>query len=519
MTVSTNDNKITVSTTAEPESISTLIVVKSGEDVKNNSSVFAIKQSYANKDGDVVFSFNMPEKKNEELIDGEYDIYTKQHGKEKQIGTFCYASLESRNILNTEIENADESKFFEIINNEKNLIVLKALNFNMQEYCDLSEDEKNNVISMAYLYITDNEDVDFSKAFNLSLITNKIKSSQDIAELLEDADLAFDEIAFSEIEDEQTKEFITAYISSAKINSVQDFEDAYKKASILNLINNTRYDKMEDVLLKYENTLGISLTSYKNISNKTSVNEKIVTVLKSSPATTVEELEDIIADAQKTGNSSSSGGGSGSPSKGNSAQGGISSAIVTNKDPENIPRKEKNYFNDLHESEWARDAINKMAETGIVSGDGDGGFRPNDVMTREEFVKMLVMAAEVYDANAECEFEDVSNEAWYYKYVASAFKRGIIYGVTENTFGIGSKLTRQDMATIVLRAAQQCKEINFTREEKNFADENLISEYAKESVKKLYMAEVINGMDENNFAPLKTATRAQGALVIYKIFF
>ena len=75
------------------------------------------------------------------------------------------------------------------------------------------------------------------------------------------------------------------------------------------------------------------------------------------------------------------------------------------------------------------------------------------------------------------------------------------------------------MATTVCRALETAGErIESIREYKSFEDEDYISDYALESVKKLYSAGIINGMDENSFEPYGYATRAQVAKIIHGIF-
>ena len=51
----------------------------------------------------------------------------------------------------------------------------------------------------------------------------------------------------------------------------------------------------------------------------------------------------------------------------------------------------------------------------------------------------------------------------------------------------------------------------------SFADESIISDYALDSIKTLSEAGIINGMNDNNFAPFESATRAQAAKMIYEV--
>ena len=160
-----------------------------------------------------------------------------------------------------------------------------------------------------------------------------------------------------------------------------------------------------------------------------------------------------------------------------------------------------------------------MAKANVISGDGTGNFDGNKEMTREEFVTMLVKAAGVYDPVAVCyHFNDVSEDAWYYHAVGSAFSRKLVSGVEENLFGVGRKLIRQDMMVLAYRAAAD-KLPAYSKDRKLFADDGDISNYAKEAVYELYMRGVVSGMGENQIMPKANVTKAQGAQIIYGLFY
>ena len=123
----------------------------------------------------------------------------------------------------------------------------------------------------------------------------------------------------------------------------------------------------------------------------------------------------------------------------------IAQILATVQDKEILA---KVMFDDVDADFWGADAIKTLVKNKIVSGDGDGTFRPNDRISREEFIKMAVSILGNVNENAVCTFDDVKENDWYYKYVATAVDAGIIYGVTDTVFGSGQGLTRQDMAVI-----------------------------------------------------------------------
>ncbi len=186
-----------------------------------------------------------------------------------------------------------------------------------------------------------------------------------------------------------------------------------------------------------------------------------------------------------------------------------------------IVPSQKQYFIDIDNITWAKDKINALAEKGIVEGVADKIFAPNNTVTRAEFAKMIVGAFGIYDTNATMNFADTvgAENEWYYKYVASAAKRGIILGYEEdNTFRPTRTISREEMCAIVVRA---CKATGRTLVRKHqpitFNDDASIMGYAKESVDLMTSAGIIDGMGENMFVPKGSATRAQAAKIIYDV--
>lgn len=179
------------------------------------------------------------------------------------------------------------------------------------------------------------------------------------------------------------------------------------------------------------------------------------------------------------------------------------------------PEKEIN-FTDLGTAEWARESIMNLAKRGVISGRSDSIFDPDGLVTREEYAKILVLAFGLTAEGAECDkFWDVSPTDWYYEYVAIASARGIVNGLDNGSFGVGSTITRQDMAVMTYRAAMATgKAFSYTNEPMTFNDAGNIATYAQEAVTVMQRAGIINGMGGDLFAPNGTATRAQAAKIM-----
>ena len=176
-------------------------------------------------------------------------------------------------------------------------------------------------------------------------------------------------------------------------------------------------------------------------------------------------------------------------------------------------------FSDISNVKWAKEAIEYLAARGVISGPGDGTFRPNGNVTRAEFIKMLMMALELEDEKAVCTFSDVNEGAWYYKPIATAQKLGIVKGKGDGTFGVNDEILRQDMTVMTYRTEQLLDiDLDDDVNVEPFTDEAEISSYAKEAVTAMQRAGIINGIGDGSFAPKNSVTRAEAAVIIYRLF-
>lgn len=80
-------------------------------------------------------------------------------------------------------------------------------------------------------------------------------------------------------------------------------------------------------------------------------------------------------------------------------------------------------YDDVPASYWASGYIATATELGVFNGDGTGNFRPNDNVTYEQIIKMLVCACG-YEAEAQ------RNGGWPNGYIAVAEDLGITHGLS-----------------------------------------------------------------------------------------
>lgn len=180
---------------------------------------------------------------------------------------------------------------------------------------------------------------------------------------------------------------------------------------------------------------------------------------------------------------------------------------------EDAVQEAKPHFDDVGENHWAKSYIEKLAELGIINGRGNT-FAPEDNITRAEFVAILSRIEAEENVAADTEFDDVSADAWYAENVAWAVENGITNGVSETSFAPNAKITREDMAVMLMRFIELKKITLASGEEIVFKDSDQIAQYATEAVSMMQRAGIISGMGDAIFAPKSFATRAQAAKMI-----
>ncbi|MBE5040566.1 S-layer homology domain-containing protein [Ructibacterium gallinarum] len=210
---------------------------------------------------------------------------------------------------------------------------------------------------------------------------------------------------------------------------------------------------------------------------------------------------------------------SGSAGGGISNYGGSHSAIISQGiiDSNIIKQlKGEEIFFDIDECEWAADYIKGVYRRQIMIG-SDGYFRPNDFLTREELVKIILLAKELdIENDADRQFNDVKKEDWFYQYVMTAVKNQIVFGIDKTTFGTGMTVSRQDAAVMLYRAFAD-NDLNEDENISTFNDSTKIADYAKKAVMWMQKKSIISGFPDNTFRPEDGLTRAQAAKIIFEL--
>ncbi|WP_053955268.1 S-layer homology domain-containing protein [Inediibacterium massiliense] len=179
----------------------------------------------------------------------------------------------------------------------------------------------------------------------------------------------------------------------------------------------------------------------------------------------------------------------------------------------------KSTFNDLIGYEWAKEAIEEMAQKGIISGRSEDVFDPSASITRAEFATLITKMLGLNIENEKVSFTDIEDTAWYTPYVKTAYKNGFVRGRSETIFDPNGKITREEMTTIIGKVLiQKGKEKANINELERFNDKTNIASWANEKVALCVKESMIRGMPDGTFMPKQNANRAQAAVMLNQLY-
>lgn len=207
---------------------------------------------------------------------------------------------------------------------------------------------------------------------------------------------------------------------------------------------------------------------------------------------------------------------------GSGGGGGGGSAVTPPKNstyvpPQTTPAEDnKSGFNDIDESHWAYTYVADLLDKKIISE--AESFRPEDRITREEFLKLLIGVMNLQTAANGADFNDVNKNEWYYPYICTAVNQSIVTGMDNGNFGIGMPITRQDMAVMAKRALDKAGKAGGSTDISKYGDKDEIADYAKDAAGSLTALGVMNGSDGGMFKPYNNATRAEVAKIISVLY-
>ena len=145
--------------------------------------------------------------------------------------------------------------------------------------------------------------------------------------------------------------------------------------------------------------------------------------------------------------------------------------------------------------------------------DATNTFRPNESITRAEFIKIVNRKfnfTEVTDVI----FTDVNKDAWYYEEVKKAVKAGYIQGNGDNTFAPNNPITREEVA-VIITSIMNNKQENLDKI-CWYKDYYMISSWATSSLEGA-VSNGYMGVLDTHIRPKDNITRAESVVVLQRV--
>jgi len=170
-------------------------------------------------------------------------------------------------------------------------------------------------------------------------------------------------------------------------------------------------------------------------------------------------------------------------------------------------------FGDVSMGDWFFEEVAYVYNAGLMSGTSETVFSPSGTTTRGMIVTILHRMEGKPDGTGT--FSDVASGDYYAKAVAWAADNGIVSGYGNGRFGPGDAITREQLAAILYRYAQNCgRNMERSGDLSAFADEDKVSAYAVQAMQWAVGEGLISGVGSGMLDPAGTATRAQAAAIL-----
>lgn len=193
---------------------------------------------------------------------------------------------------------------------------------------------------------------------------------------------------------------------------------------------------------------------------------------------------------------------------------------LKNSDVRVRPRKSKVKFDDVDGIDGA-DKLGELAAREIINGTGGGLFEPYANITRAEFAAIMVKGLGL-PLGGKAGFDDVPEGEWFYDYIATAYKYGIIKGISEIEFNPNGNLTKEESAVMIARGAALC---GLNTDYDNVAARNILAafpdyikaaDWSRQAFAFCYDKKILSD-DEPEMQPQKLSQRIEIAIMLYNM--
>ena len=179
------------------------------------------------------------------------------------------------------------------------------------------------------------------------------------------------------------------------------------------------------------------------------------------------------------------------------------------------PSPEMTVYSDVPTSgKWYSEAVYHATAKGYMAGTGNNKFSPDATVTRGTIAQILYAAEGKPAISGKSKFTDVGEAKWYAKAVKWAADKGLVSGYGNGKFGPEDRITREQMVAIMMQYSKmKGYDTSANADLSKFHDQNTISKWAVNAVKWGVFHKIVSGTDKG-IEPKGNATRAQIAVIL-----
>ncbi|SEL79515.1 S-layer homology domain-containing protein [Paenibacillus sp. OK003] len=162
---------------------------------------------------------------------------------------------------------------------------------------------------------------------------------------------------------------------------------------------------------------------------------------------------------------------------------------------------------------WAKKIIDTFVKLQMITGYGNGQFKPDGNITRAEFATLISRVFEISSRSEHIvSLSDIENH-WAKNDVEKLVGSGVLNGYGNGTFKPNQTISREEMVVILSRIVD-LNEVDKEASKGSFLDMARVSSYASNEVKAAAAAGIISGKSNGVFDPQGSSTRAEALTVI-----
>lgn len=162
---------------------------------------------------------------------------------------------------------------------------------------------------------------------------------------------------------------------------------------------------------------------------------------------------------------------------------------------------------------WAAGDLQTWVDKGLLTGYGNGVFKPDQSITRAEWVTLVNRVFNLQSAAAVNGFSDVEQGGAYYSEIMKALSAGYVSGYSDGTFRPKQTVSRQEAAVMLYRLFR----LDAAAAGAGPQDALALPEWSREAVNTLLSGGFLSGYEDGSFKGGRPVTRAEAIRMIGKL--